>query len=141
MHSITYGTDSIDYEIGRKPRLKNTYINVTTDGVLVKTNNQTTIKEIKEMVKRKASWIRRKIDIFKSVTVNRHITTGSRLFYMGKSYYVSILKDTNVNKITVNFTHSEFKIITPIKYSNIELNNSIEAFAIGFVLIISVTAK
>ena len=127
MYSVAYGTKSIKFDIERKTTLKNTYINVDTDGVLVKTNN-TTIEQINEMVRNKSAWISKKLELFKAVAVNRDISTGSRLYYMGKSYYVQMKTDESVKKITVNFTHSRFYIIVPKRYSEIELHTAIEDF-------------
>ena len=128
MYSVAYGTKSIEFDIERKTTLKNTYINVDTDGVLVKTNNTTTIEQINEMVQNKSAWISKKLDIFKAIAINKDITTGSRLYYMGKSYYVQMATDEATNDITIDFTHSKFHITTPIMYSDAELNNAIEDF-------------
>jgi len=127
MYSVEYCTKSIEFEIERKVNLKNTYINVDTAGVLVKTND-TTIEQINKMVKRKSAWISKKLDIFKSIAINKDITTGSRLYYMGKSYYVQMTTDKDVETITISFTHSKFYITTPPKYSDVELHNAIESF-------------
>lgn len=128
MYNIEYGTKNIEFEIERKATLKNTYINVDTDGVLVKTNDVTTIEQINKIVKDKSAWISKKLDIFKAVAVNKDIRTGSRLYYMGKSYYVNMIKNETVENITINFTHAKFNITTPLKYSDIELHNAIENF-------------
>ena len=128
MHSVRYGTKKIDFNIERKSSLKNTYITVDTDGVHVKTNDKTTIDDIDKMVKNKLAWISKKIDIFNRVAINKNISTGSRLYYMGKSYYVNIIKDETVTKITIEFTHSKFYIITPIKYNDSQLHHAIESF-------------
>ncbi len=128
MLSIEYGTRTIEFEVERKVKLKNTYINVTTDGVLVKTSTKTTIDEINKMVENKSSWISKKLEIFKSIAINKNISTGSRLYYLGKSYYVNLVVDETADTISVDFTHSKFKITTPIKYSKIELSNSIDTF-------------
>ena len=128
MHSVEYGTKNIEFEIYRKASLKNTYINVDSDGVLVKTNEATTIEQINEMVQNKSAWISKKLHIFKRVAINKNITTGSRLYYMGKSYYVNMIKNEMTKSITINFTHSKFNIITPIKYKMSELGEAIEDF-------------
>jgi len=128
LYSIEYGTKSIAFDIERKISLKNTYINVDTDGVLVKTNDTTTIEQINEMVSNKSAWISKKLDIFKAIAINKDISTGSRLYYMGKSYYVEMIEDETAEIITINFTHSQFHITTPRKYSDVELNNAIEYF-------------
>ena len=127
LYSIEYGTTTIEFEIQRKHSLKNTYINVDTDGVLVKTND-TTMEDINKMVQDKSAWISKKLAIFKSIAINKDISTGSRLYYMGKSYYVNMIKDETVETITINFTHSKFHITTPPKFTDIELNYAIESF-------------
>jgi predicted metal-dependent hydrolase len=128
LYSIEYGTTNIEFDIERKATLKNTYINVDTDGVLVKTNDGTTIEQINEMVENKLAWISKKLDVFKAVAINKDISTGSRLYYMGKSYYVQMATDEYTDTITINFTHSKFHITTPLKYTDIELHSAIENF-------------
>ncbi len=128
MYSVEYGTKNIVFKIERKAKLKNTYINVDTDGVLVKTNDTTTIEDINEMVSNKSAWISKKLDIFKAIAINKDISTGSRLYYMGKSYYVEIIQNETAADISINFTHSKFHITTPLKYTDAELNNAIENF-------------
>lgn len=128
MYSIEYGTTTIEFEIERKINLKNTYINVDTDGVLVKTNDSTTIEKINKMVEDKSAWISKKLELFKSIVVNRDIRTGSRLYYMGKSYYVQMQTNESIDNMIINFTHSKFHITTPPKFSEIELHNAVENF-------------
>lgn len=128
MYSIEYGTTNIEFDIERKATLKNTYINVDTDGVLVKTNDTATIEQINEMVQNKSAWISKKLDVFKAVAINKDISTGSRLYYMGKSYYVQMVADEQADTININFTHSKFHITTPLKYSDVELHSAIENF-------------
>ncbi len=128
MYSVEYGTKNIEFDVMRKSSLKNTYINVDTDGVLVKTNDSTTIEDINKMVQNKSAWISKKLNIFKRVAINKDISTGSRLYYMGKSYYVQVTTDETANDITINFIHSKFHITTPAKYSDVELHQAIENF-------------
>ncbi len=93
IESIDYGTQTIKFEIQRKKACKNTYITVERDiGVIVKTNIDISIEELKTLVKSKAKWILQKFEeIGQSVDYGK-IVTGSRLFYMGKSYYIELLK-------------------------------------------------
>jgi predicted metal-dependent hydrolase len=128
MYSIAYGTRSIEYDVERKASLKNSYINVTTDGVLVRTDDKTTLDEINKMVYKKLSWVSKKLELFQAITVNHHISTGSRLYYMGKSYYVKMVKDFSSTIIVIEFTHSKFCITTPITYTEHELQKAIENF-------------
>ena len=128
MYSIEYGTKKIVFDIERKASLKNTYIHVDSDGVVVKTNDTTTIEDINKMLESKQRWISKKLDIFKRVAINKEISTGSRLYYMGKSYYVNMIKNESMSKISINFTHSKFNITTPQKYSDTQLHNAVENF-------------
>jgi len=80
------------------------------------------------MVQSKSAWISKKLDIFKSIAINKDISTGSRLYYMGKSYYVQMATDEDATCITIDFTHSKFHITAPPKYSDAELNSAIESF-------------
>lgn len=128
MYSVKYGTKNIEFEVERKATLKNTYINVTTDGVTVKTNDTTTIEQINEMVENKSAWISKKLKIFKYIAVNKDIATGSRLYYMGKSYYVNLIQIQNTSSVEIDFTHSKFYITTPMRYSDVELHRAIENF-------------
>jgi len=128
LNSIKYGTQIIEFTIQRKATLKNSYIHIDKNGVLVKTDTKTTLEEIKKMVEQKSFWIVKKQSLFNKERVTNKIETGSRLYYMGKSYYVRIVKDETVSKITINFTHSKFFITTPKKYTDVALKNAIEDF-------------
>ncbi len=128
MYSIAYGTRSIEYDIERKASLKNSYINVTTEGVLVRTDDKTTQEEIDKMVYKKLSWVSKKLEQFKAIAVNHHISTGSRLYYMGKSYYVKLIEDISATTIMIEFNHSKFYITIPMVYTEQELQKAIENF-------------
>jgi predicted metal-dependent hydrolase len=80
------------------------------------------------MVVSKSAWISKKLNVFKAIAVNKEMKTGSRLYYMGKSYYVQMIADETASTITIDFTHSKFDITTPLKYSDSELHNAIENF-------------
>jgi predicted metal-dependent hydrolase len=128
LYSVEYGTTTISFDIVRKSNQKNTYINVDTNGVLVKTTSTSKIEEINDMVKSKASWIVKQLEKFSAISVNDDICTGSRLYYMGKSYYVNVLKDNTIDDICISFTHSKFNIATPLVYTKEQLNTAIEDF-------------
>lgn len=110
MPSVLYGTKSIEFDILRKPRMKNTYIQVTSEGVLVKTNKSTSMREINGFVEKKSSWIVENLEKFKAKERETELFTGSRLYYLGKSYYVAIEEDDAIKKATLQFTHSKFLI-------------------------------
>jgi len=55
IESIDYGTQTIEFEVQRKKACKNTYITVERDiGVVVKTNVDISIEELKILVRSKS---------------------------------------------------------------------------------------
>uniref|UniRef100_UPI004047B54F M48 family metallopeptidase n=1 Tax=Aliarcobacter sp. TaxID=2321116 RepID=UPI004047B54F len=128
IESIDYGTQTIEFEVQRTKACKNTYIAVERDiGVVVKTNIDISIEELKSLVKSKAKWILKKFEeIGQSIDYGK-IVTGSRLFYMGKSYYIELLKEERVD-YEISFSHSKFFIKTPLIPNQDKLNEIIEEF-------------
>lgn len=128
INSVNYGTQTIEFEVIKSKSCKNTYITVERDiGVLVKTNESISNEELKALVKGKASWIIKKLEELGESIDYGNIITGSRLFYLGKSYYVELIKEDR-NTYEVTFIHSKFKIYTPEKIDQDLLLESIEAF-------------
>ncbi|RYZ56317.1 MAG: M48 family peptidase, partial [Sphingobacteriales bacterium] len=64
------------------------------------------------MVLKKARWILAKLDVVEVVS-HDHITTGSRLPYLGKSYYTKLVVVPTADRVDVVFTHSQFLITVP----------------------------
>ncbi|UPT78174.1 M48 family metallopeptidase [Sulfurovum sp. XGS-02] len=93
----------------------------------MKAADSVSVKEINKLVKHKSAWIVKKLEsIGKSVDFGE-IVTGSRLFYLGKSYYVNLIKEERED-IEVEFIHSKFKIKAPTKYSQESLQEAIDQF-------------
>ncbi len=125
---IEYGTQTIEFEIQRSNKAENTYITVERDNaVLVKAPEHISDKEIQALVRSKAKWIIKKLEEVGNEIDYGEILTGSRLFYMGKSYYVELIQENRQN-IKVSFIHSKFKIYTPFEVSQIELTEAIDRF-------------
>ncbi len=127
MYSVVYGTQTIAYDIVRKPTLKNTYINVDREGVTVKAGNRVSEQEIEAFVLKKAAWILRHLQSYQARAEEGEIRTGSRLYYLGKSYYVEHIKEERSN-IEVKFTHAKFIIKAPQKVSQAALHQAVDAF-------------
>ena len=127
MPSVAYGTETIVYDIVRKPALKNTYISVDREGVLVKTNTCTSEEEIETFIIRKSGWILRHLQAYKARAEEGEIETGSRLYYLGKSYYVQLIKEER-RGVEVRFIHSRFIITAPLNVTQAALYRAIEAF-------------
>ena len=131
MPSVVYGTRTIEFEVLRKARMKNTYIQVTADGVLVKTNKSTSMREINGFVTKKSAWIVKHLESLKAKKVEKSIVTGSRLYYLGKSYYVEIVEESEAsapNRASLEFTHSKFIIKAQKGVSQEELAWLIDRF-------------
>ena len=128
MPSIPYGTKTIEFEVLRKARMKNTYIQVTSTGVLVKTNKSTSMREINAFVTKKSVWIVKHTENLKAKKVETELVTGSRIYYLGKSYYVEIAEKEELKKATLNFTHSKFLINAQKGVSQEELAWLVDGF-------------
>ena len=127
MPSVAYGTQTISYKIERKSTLKNTYITVDRDWVLVKASDTIPEQEIEHFVIKKSAWILKHLQSYKKKTQETEIATGSRLYYLGKSYYVELLTEER-RTIEVKFTHSRFIITAPKKPSQTALHQAIDNF-------------
>jgi len=123
---VKYGTTTIEYKVERKKSLKNTYINVDKNGVVVKTNEVTTDRELEEYIIKKASWIVEHLKGYKAQT-DVEIVTGARLYYLGKSYYVDVI-ECDVDAVSVEFIHSKFKLEVPLKCSQVAMHKAIDVF-------------
>jgi len=125
---IEYGTQTIEFEVKQSSNLKNTYITVDRDnGVLVKAPKDISDIEIESMVHSKAKWIIQQLEEVGKINDYGKILTGSRLFYLGKSYYVELIEE-NRQCVEVVFIHSKFKIYAPYKASQIEIAEAIDKF-------------
>jgi len=125
--SVAYGTQTITYDIVRKPTLKNTYINVDRDGVQVKTNTATSEEEIEAFIIKKSGWILKHLQSYKTKAQEGEIQTGSRLYYLGKSYYVQLIKEERKG-IEIHFIHSRFIIKAPVNVTQTALHQAVESF-------------
>lgn len=128
MTAITYGTRTIEFEVQRNNRLKHTYITVERDcPVLVRANDSVDNDEIKKLVHKKAAWICSKLEELGQAPAQDAIITGSRLFYLGKSYYVELIKEER-ESLLIDFIHSKFKIHTPQVVDQEAISEAIDIF-------------
>ncbi len=127
MYSVQYGTKTIDYTVVRKPSLKHTYIHVGREGVIVKANKKISEREIEAFVLKKSAWILKHLNTYKAKAEEGEIQTGSRIYYLGKDYYVELVKELRRN-IEVDFTHSKFVVKAPETVSPEMLQEAFDAF-------------
>ncbi len=96
-------------------------------GVLVKAPDSLSDQEVQELVKSKAKWVISKLEELGKVIDYGEIKTGSRLFYLGKSYYVELITEEREG-IEIVFIHSKFNIYVPVEINQEKLNVAIDYF-------------
>jgi predicted metal-dependent hydrolase len=95
--------------------------------VLVKTNALIPEEEIETFVIKKSAWILKHLQSYKQKAIETEMRTGSRLYYLGKSYYTELITDER-RTIEVSFTHSRFIITAPKRVSQAALYQAVDNF-------------
>jgi predicted metal-dependent hydrolase len=125
---VKYGTQEIEFTIDYSVKAKNSYITVERDsGVVVKAPESLNKEEIASLVRSKAKWIVSKLEEIGKENDFGEIMTGSRLYYLGKSYYVEVIYE-ECEEVHIFFVHSKFKIHAPKNVTQIVLKNAIDTF-------------
>ncbi|NQV01286.1 MAG: M48 family metallopeptidase [Bacteroidia bacterium] len=127
MPEVKYGHRTIEYAIQHKEGLKGHYIIVERDhGVILK---GPAIEEEKagKYILKKARWILDKMDLVATVHEG-DIVTGSRIPYLGKKYYTEVYFNDHLEKPTVEFNHSRFKITIQGKETQKEIRDAMDKF-------------
>jgi predicted metal-dependent hydrolase len=93
--SINFGTSKINYEITYSARRKNVSISVSPDKkVKVLAPSTLTPKTIREVVKRKADWVLKKLEWFDHIQhfdASKEYVSGETFLYMGRQYRLKVL--------------------------------------------------
>ena len=109
MPVVKYGTREIYYSHITDNALKHAYITVDFyEGVILK-SPAISQQKAEEVLYKKGKWILDKLKLVERIPQGE-IVSGSRLLYLGRRYYVKIVKDTGIRKATVAFNHSKFTI-------------------------------
>jgi hypothetical protein len=99
----------IKYSIQQRDGLKSHYIEVEKHSGVVLKGKAVPGEVADRLILKKAKWILQKLEVVRAVTHDR-VTTGSRLPYLGKSYYTKVVVYPLVDRVGVLFTHSQFVI-------------------------------
>jgi hypothetical protein len=128
MLEVKYGTRTIHYTVLEKEGLKSRYISVEKhQGVILK-GKPVTPDKANKLILKKAKWILEKLKIVGEVN-EEDIVTGSRIPYLGRSYYVQVFITKKTEAVTIEFNHSRFKIYLPNKNTpHAEIKNAVEDF-------------
>jgi predicted metal-dependent hydrolase len=106
---VQYGTREIHYTHIIDNALKHAYITVDFyEGVILK-SPAITDEKAQEAIYRKGKWIQEKLKLVERVPQGE-VVSGSRLLYLGRRYYVQVVKDASVKSATVAFNQSQFTI-------------------------------
>lgn len=109
MPVVKYGTREISFSHQVDDTLKRAYLSVDFyEGVTLKSPRIDDARA-RELVRKKGRWVLEKLKLVERIPQGA-ITSGSRLLYLGKRYYVKVVSDENIPKAAVRFTHSKFII-------------------------------
>ena len=127
MPEVKYGHRTIDYAIQEQSGLKSHYIIVEKNhGVILKGASLSEDQANKYILK-KARWILDKLKLVASVHEG-DIVTGSRVPYLGKKYYTEVYFSDHIERATVEFNHSRFRITTSGKNTQEEILDGLDIF-------------
>lgn len=112
MRRVKYGSSYIEYCFQENESLKAHYVTVEkSKGVILK-GKAITEEKSDQLILKKARWILQKLNLV-SVKADERIVTGSRITYLGRSYYVEVVIADNIADVRVEFNYSKFTITVP----------------------------
>lgn len=127
MPKVEYGKKVIEYSVEEKEGLKSHYITVERGNGVVLKGTSVTEEQSQRLVLKRAKWILDKLKLVEAID-DGDIVTGSRIQYLGRRYYVQLLKNPDIRKIEVNFNESKFKISVPEDYTQIDIQETLHQF-------------
>lgn len=130
MPTVQYGTRQIHYTHIIENSLKHAYITVDFyEGVILK-SPKIDESRANEAVYKKGRWILEKQKLVERIPQGE-ISTGSRLLYLGKRYYVQVIQDAGIRGASVSFNYSKFRIrVNPdVPDRNESINTALEQFS------------
>jgi predicted metal-dependent hydrolase len=117
MKQVAYGNRTIEYAFEESSDLKSHYITVEKGRGVVLKGKLVSREKADALILKKAAWIFEKLELVRSVDTG-DIQTGSRLTYLGRSYYVSLHIKDELKRVVIEFTHSKFNISLPSKLNS-----------------------
>lgn len=130
MRRVKYGSSYIEYCFQENESLKAHYVTVEKSKGVILTGKPLTEEKSDQLILKKARWILHKLNLV-SVKDEERILTGSRITYLGRSYYVEVLPADNLTDVQIKFNYSKFKITVPTGTMDQDLiKSAIEIFYI-----------
>lgn len=128
MHKVQYGNKTIEYTFLLYSNLKSHYITVEKGIGVVLKGKGISAEYADKLILKKAKWILDKLELVKIVD-DQEIVSGSRMPYLGRRYYVEIIIDNSITEISINYTASSFKVVTPQHLNTqVHLHNAFNEF-------------
>ncbi len=109
MPELLYGDARIAYTVVERPTLKAHYITVDRAHGVVLKGRRLPVEDAARLIRQKARWILAKLALVQA-PVAEAIVTGSRITYLGRSYYTEVVSVEGLTRPEVTFNHSRFRI-------------------------------
>jgi len=117
MPTFTYGTTSIEYTVRQQPSKQDVTIAVDwKTGVSVVVPEGTDQERIEATLKRKASWILRKLTEFqeiKQLSTHHEFISGEKFPYLGRQYRLKVKAEENIHDVSLVFHNGRFFAVVP----------------------------
>jgi predicted metal-dependent hydrolase len=136
MPNNIHTVENISFQLQRKPRLKHTYIQVTVDGVIVKTNMRTSLKEINKLVATKSTWILKHLKNNEEKKLSQKLANGSKIYFLGLVYEIElkVCKTFKESKVVIDssklilyvldeWEEAEFQLLLNLFYKEHAIKN------------------
>jgi len=127
MEKITVGNEKINYTIIRSNRRTVGLIVDQEKGVIIRDPRRLTKFQIKDVVKKKSSWLINKLEEVKEIKPVPEIKfiSGEELPYLGRRYRIKANESDRIKKTRVKFYQGEFQIEAPPFLDETERRSSI----------------
>jgi len=115
MQSITLGDKVINYDVVRSDRKSMGILVDPDEGVIVRPPRNVSEEEIKKIVKKKSSWIMKKLDKIseiKPAPTPLEFMSGEKLMYLGRRYRLKV-QEHDKKEVKVKFYQGKFIIKEP----------------------------
>jgi predicted metal-dependent hydrolase len=112
MRRVKYGSSYIEYCFQENESLKSHYVTVEKNKGVILKGKVVPVEKSDQLILRKAKWILEKLNLV-SVKDDEKVVTGSRITYLGRSYYVEVVTLDEITDVLVEFNYSKFTIRVP----------------------------
>lgn len=128
MPKVQYGRKMIEYSTQVNDALKSHYISVARDSGVVLKGKRVSSDIATKLILKKAGWIIEKLQVV-GASQDEEIVTGSRIPYLGKNYYVQVIKDSTARQVQITFTYSKFEVrVRNSQVTQKEIKTALEQF-------------